>query len=189
MKISQSLTVFLIAFAIAPYSVAQDTPAESCQAAAELAAEGDIDGAIEEASWCLESLQQIKQDKSKAVFPDEINGFVGDPVEANSAMGMQVTSRDYRKDEYTISVTLTGGSGSGMGGLAALAQMGGMMGGGKKIRVQRRTVIDNSDGDEVTFMANLNSGAMLMFESYDADNATVLEFVKAFPIAELDEAQ
>ena len=38
-------------------------------------------------------------------------------------------------------------------------------------------------------MASLNSGAMLAFESYDTDNASVLEFIKAFPIAELDEAQ
>ena len=156
--------------------------------AAELAAEGDIDGAIEEASWCLEGLQQIKQEQSSAVFPDEINGFTGGKLDSNSAMGTQVISRDYTKGGNTISVTLTGGSGKGMGGLAALAQMG-MMGGGKKIRVQRRTVMDNSDGEEVSFMASLNSGAMLAFESYDTDNASVLEFIKAFPIAELDEAQ
>ena len=112
----------------------------------------------------------------------------GGQLDSNSAMGTQVISRDYTKGGNTISVTLTGGSGKGMGGLAALAQMG-MMGGGKKIRVQRRTVMDNSDGEEVSFMASLNSGAMLAFESYDTDNASVLEFIKAFPIAELDEAQ
>jgi hypothetical protein len=188
MKITQSLTIILAALVFAQYSYAQDTPSESCQAAAELAADGDIDGAIEEARWCLEGLEQIKQEQSSAVFPDEINGFTGDTLESNSAMGVQVISRDYRKGENTISVTLTGGSGGGMGGFAALAQMG-MMGGGKKIRVQRRTVLDNSEGSDVSFMASLNSGAMLMFESSDTDNATVLEFIKAFPIAELDEAQ
>lgn len=188
MKTTQLLILFFSALAFSYQSIAQDTPSESCQAAAELAAEGDLDGAIEEASWCLEGLQQIKQEQSSAVFPDEINGFTGGDLESNSAMGMRITSREYNKDGNTISVTLTGGSGEGMGGFAAMAQMG-MMGGGKKIRVQRRTVLDNSDGDDVSFMASLKSGAMLMFESSDADNATVLEFVKAFPIAELDEAQ
>lgn len=188
MKITQSLLLFLAAFAVTQTTLAQDTPSESCQAAAELAADGDIDGAIEEASWCLESLQQIKQEQSSSVFPDEINGFVGDDLESNSAMGMQITSREYTKGDNNISVTLTGGSAGGMGSMAAFAQMG-MMGGGKKIRVQRRTVMDNSDGDDVSFMASLKSGAMLMFESSDTDNATVVEFIKAFPIAELDEAQ
>lgn len=185
MKINQSLILFLVALAFTQYSYAQETPSESCKAAAELADDGDIDGAIEEASWCLESLQQIKQEQTSAVFPDEVNGFDGGELESNSAMGMQVISRDYTKGSNTISVTLTGASGDTMGGFAAIAQMG-MMGGGKKIRVQRRTVMDNSTGDDVSFMASLNSGAMLMFESSDTENATVLEFVKAFPIAELD---
>ena len=188
MNKAQLSTLFLVVLFMAQYSFAQDTPSESCQAAAKLAADGDIDGAIEEASWCLEALRQIKQEQSSAVFPDEVNGFTGGQLDSNSAMGMQVISREYTKNGETISVTLTGGTGNSMGGLAAIAQMG-MMGGGKKIRVQRRTVVDNSDGDEVSFMASLDSGAMLTFESYDADNATVLEFVKAFPIAELDEAQ
>lgn len=186
MKITQSLILFLTALALTQYSHAQDTPSESCQAAAELASKGDIDGAIEEASWCLEGLQQIKQEQNSAVFPDEINGFTGGELESNSAMGMQVISRDYSKSDQTISVTLTGGSGQGMGGLAAIAQMGMM--GGKKIRVQRRTVVDNSDGDDISFMVSLNSGSMLMFESSDLNHDTVLEFVKAFPIADLDES-
>jgi len=188
MKNTRLLAILIITSTFVQPSLAQDTPAETCQAAAKLAKEGDIDGAIEEARWCLEGLEQIKQEQSSAVFPDKINGFTGGELQANSAMGMQVISRDYVKGDQTISVTLTGGSGQGVGGFAALAQMG-MMGGGKKIRVQSRTVVDASQGDSVSFMASLKSGGVLNFESYDADNATVLEFVKAFPIAELDEAQ
>ncbi len=70
---------------------------------------------------------------------------------------------------------------------AAIAQMG-MMETGKKLRIQRRTVNDLSEGSSVEFMVALKSGGMLGIESDNVDHADVLEFAEQFPIAELDDS-
>ena len=51
------------------------------------------------------------------------------------------------------------------------------------------TVMDMSEeGGESQYMVQLKSGGMLMITSNDLDSKQLLPFVKAFPIAELDEA-
>ena len=83
----------------------------------------------------------------------------------------------------------TGAAGAG---LAALAQMGmnlGGAGGGRKLRVQKRTVVDMSDEEgQAQYMVQLKSGGMLTVSSPAVPSEDVLEFVRAFPIVELDEA-
>lgn len=161
----------------------------ACTEAARLIDENDFVGALDEAEWCVESLKQLKQQRTLTVFPDTLNGYVGGELDNQSAMGMSIMEREYTLNGNQINVTLTGGVAGG--GLAALAQLGlGMgSGGGKKMRIQKRTVIDMSkEGAESQYMAQLKSGGMLMISSNDLDAATLLEFVKAFPIAELDEA-
>jgi len=163
--------------------------ATACQEAARLIAEDDLVGALDEAKWCVESLQQLRQQATLTVFPDAVAGFEGGEIDNQSAMGMTIIERRYSSDGNDVSVSLT--TGVAGGGLAALAQLGmGMSAGsGKKIRVQKRTVLDMSDGGgEAQFMVQLKSGGMLTISSSDMSSDELLPFVKEFPIAELDDA-
>ncbi|NND92903.1 MAG: hypothetical protein HKN42_18750 [Granulosicoccus sp.] len=163
--------------------------ATACSEAARLIAEDDLSGALDEAKWCVESLQQLRQNATLTVFPDAVEGYTGGEIDNQSAMGMTIIQRTYSSDGKHVSVSLT--TGMAGGGLAALAQLGMGMGGGggKKIRVQKRTVLDMSDaGGESQYMVQLKSGGMLTISSNDLQADQLLPFVRNFPIAELDEA-
>lgn len=166
---------------------AEDASA-ACTEAARLIGEEDFVGALDEAKWCVESLQQIKQQAMLTVFPDTVESFSGGELDNQSAMGMTILERTYSSDEGDVNVSLT--TGVAGGGLAALAQLGMGMGAGsgKKMRIQKRTVLDMSDGGETQYMVQLKSGGMLNITSNDLNPDALLPFVKAFPIAELDDA-
>ncbi len=180
-------TLLLVSGHAAMAQTAEDA-AMACTEAARLIAEDDLTGALDEAKWCVESLQQLRQQATLTVFPDSVDGYTGGEVDNQSAMGMTIIERTYTKDNSTISVSLT--TGVAGGGLAALAQLGmGRGGTGKKIRVQTRTVLDMSDSNgESQYMVQLKSGGMLTMSSSDLSADQLLPFVREFPIAELDDA-
>ncbi|MBA3562842.1 MAG: hypothetical protein H0W33_02290 [Gammaproteobacteria bacterium] len=181
--------LFLAGFLSLGAANAQEDPKESCDGILELYAEGDVDGALEEARWCVESLEQIKQGEVGDVFAAEVDGWKRESLDQNEAMGIAVTEASYKKGEQAISVSLMGGAGGGgMGFLGGLAEMG-MMSAGNKMRIDKRTAVANSEGNTSTVTVSLESGGALTFQSYDADLDTVVEFAKAFPIAELDDAR
>lgn len=162
--------------------------ATACADAVQMINDEDFDGALEEAKWCVESLQQIKQQAMLAVFPDEVLEFAGGELSNQSAMGMTMLERSYSNAQSEVNVSLT--TGMAGGGLAALAQLGMGMnaGGGKKMRIQKRTVLDLSQPGEGQYMVQLKSGGSLAISSNDLNAEQLLPFVKAFPIANLDEA-
>lgn len=163
----------------------------ACRDAASLLEADDIDGALEEANWCLEGLKQMQKAVTLTLLPDDIDGFVGGEISNQTAMGMTMIERSYTRDGESIEVSLTAGDGAAGGGLAALAQMGLAMGAGagSKMRIQKRTVIDTgAESGEANFLVQLKSGGMLTISSGSVDREQVLAFVKAFPIAELDES-
>ncbi len=180
-------TLLLISGQAVMAQTAEDA-ATACTEAARLIGEDDLTGALDEAKWCVESLQQLRQQATLTVFPDSVDGYAGGEVDNQSAMGMTIIERIYTRDNSTISVSLT--TGVAGGGLAALAQLGmGMGGTGKKIRVQKRTVLDMSDvNGESQYMVQLKSGGMLTMSSSDLSAEQLLPFVREFPIAELDDA-
>ena len=180
-------TLLLVSAQTAMAQTAEDA-ATACTEAARLIGEDDFTGALDEAKWCVESLQQLRQQATLTVFPESVDGYMGSEVNNQSAMGMTIIERTYSKDSSTISVSLT--TGVAGGGLAALAQLGmGMGGTGKKIRVQKRTVLDMSDANgESQYMVQLKSGGMLTVSSSDLSAEQLLPFVREFPIAELDDA-
>lgn len=172
------------------FAQSAEDAAAACMEASKLIEEKDFIGALDEAEWCVEGLRQLKQQQTLSVFPDAVEGFVGGDVDNQSAMGMSIIEREYSLDGRSVSVVYTGGVAGG--GLAALAQLAsgiGAAGGGKKMRVQKRTVIDMSnEGGKAEYMVQFKSGGMLMVSSDELDNEELLEFVKAFPIAELDDS-
>jgi hypothetical protein len=190
-RVAGASALLIMSFAVAAQQQSLDEAAAACMEAADLIGAGDIAAALEEAQWCVESLEQLKQQRTLTLFPDELNGFTGAEVQNQSAMGMNIIERVYENADRKLTVTLT--SGVAGGGLAALAQLGMGLGTaagtGKKIRVQRRTVINMSQpGANSEYMVQLKSGGMLMIKSASLDDEQLLEFVREFPIADLDDA-
>lgn len=177
-------------FAAAPAVFAEDTPADTCTSAADLFKDGDIEGALEEARWCVTQLEQLKQGETSAFFKDEINGFKGGKLDQQQAMGISMIERSYSKDGKIIKVSLSGGaSGAASNAFAALASFGIQSSNGKKVRIQRRTAMISDDGGNVQAVVTLKSGGMLTFESNDLNSDDVTAFAKAFPIADLDDSR
>ncbi len=183
--------VFLIlgATLLSSAALAEDSPEKVCKSAAELYNDGDLEGALEEAKWCVTLLEQEKQAATNQFFKDEINGFVGGELEQQNAMGFMMTNRSYEKDGMLIDVNLSAGSAGGaMQAFSAIAQLGMQSGAGKKMRIQKRTAMASNDGGSATVTITLKSGGMLQFESRDVSLDTVVEFAKAFPVEDLDNA-
>lgn len=190
-RITSQIAVIVASMLFSAVAVAQtaEDASAACTEAARLIDEKDFVGALDEANWCVESLRQLKQQRTLTVFPDSVEGFVGGELDNQSVMGMSIIERSYSLNADQVDVALT--TGVAGGGLAALAQLGMGMGAGsgKKMRIQKRTVVDMSQqGGESQYMVQLKSGGMLMITSDDLEAAQLLTFVKAFPIAELDEA-
>ena len=187
------LTITLVAAAMTLGLPAQaaDDPEKIFKEVIELIQAGDTEGALEEAKWGVERLEQMRQDKVSDVFPDEISKYKGNQLSKSKAMGMMVTERTYRYEGKSVSVSLTEGSSSGgaLSGFGALAQMAGAMGGGRKVRIQRRTGTAMSEGSNNSVNLGLESGGSLMFQSNDLDLDSLIAFAEEFPVAKLDEAR
>lgn len=175
---------------LAPPVYAEESPAETCKAAAELFNEGDVEGALEEARWCVTQLEQLKQNQTATFFTDEILGYKGGELTSQQAMGMSIVERSYNKKGNVIDVSLTGGISSGVNSaFAAIASFGMQSAQGQKIRIQKRTAMVSNDGGTAQVMVTLKSGGMLNFESSNVSSDEVIAFAKAFPVAALDDSR
>lgn len=156
---------------------------------------GNYPKALEELGWIRRDLEKLDFEATLKYFPDELNGFKGDPATTQSALGMTTIERDYKKENLTIKVSLLGRSGSAggaMGGLAALGrfammqqQQGGQ--GQDMFRLDGRTAILNEKGKRADLTVHLESGSVLKFEmKRNGDVGTLREAARAFPIADLD---
>lgn len=163
-------------------ALAEDNAVEGCENAIAAWEDGDTALALEEARWCVEGLEQVKQADVAGQFRDEVMGMQGGPVDSNRAMGMMVIERSYAADGKRIDVSLTrsGGATDPMAGLGALASMG-MMGAGRKVRIAGHTGTFISDGGDVQLMVTPRAGGgFLNFESEDLSEDEVEAFAEAF---------
>ena len=192
LTITAAFSVAGIMSVISSISTAQtvEESAEACSEAARLIKEDKLEEALDEANWCLEGLKQLKQAQTLAVLPDEVNGFVGSEISSNSILGMTTMERSYQQGDTIVQVSMMTVEGEGSGGFAALAAMGMSLGSaGKKHRIQKRTVIDNSTASgKAEFIVQMKSGGMINVSSKTLNPEAVLDFIKAFPIKEVDTA-
>ncbi len=189
-KSNKLMTIFLASIVFVSGVSAEDSPSKTCASAAELFKEGDVEGALEEARWCVTQLEQIKQNQVSSFFKDEINGYAGGKIDQQQAMGISMVERVYKKNSNSIKVSLSGGaSGAANNAFAALASFGMQAAAGKKIRIQRRTANVNEEGGSNQVVITLKSGGMLHFESSNLSSESIIEFAKAFPVADLDDAR
>lgn len=169
-------------------AVADDTT-DSLEEARKLYENGDIAGALREARWAVELLEQQRQAEVTKLFRDEIAGYTGGQLGSQKALGITHTERPYTQDGRTVTVTLTGGSsGAALGGLGALAQLGMGMQQGTKLRIQRRTGVALTEAGVHKIVLTLNSGGVLSFATSTDSPEELREFAEAFPVEALDEA-
>lgn len=169
---------------------AEDSPKEACNKAAALYAESDLDGALEEAKWCVALLEQMQQARTGDFFKDNILGYQGGEIESQNMMGFSTIKREYQKDDSYITVTLSGSSSAnGMDAFSALAQMGMNAAGGKKVRIQKRNAVIITDGSNVQILVTMKKGGTLVFESNELDAEAVQKFAEAFPVEGLDDSR
>ena len=167
--------------------LAEDDPAKLCKQAATLFEEGDLEGALEEAKWCVTQLEQLKQSQTATFFKDNIMGFTGGELTQQSAMGFTMIERLYTKANKEIRVALTGGNSSGaLGAFSALAQFGLQSAGTSKVRIQKRSAVITNENGQLSMMITLKSGAMLGLEADTVSKDELIEFAKAFPVKALD---
>ena len=170
--------------------VAEESPKDACKSAASLYSEGDIEGALEEARWCVSLLEQEQQNLTSKFFLDEIEGYKGGNLDNQNAMGFSLINRTYQKGSKRIEVSLNAGtSGAALQAFSAIAQLGTQFGNGKKIRIQKRTALATNDNGTKTVTVTLRSGGMLHFESSSIEIDALIEFAKAFPVADLDDSK
>jgi hypothetical protein len=176
----------LIAMVLVFFSLpvgAEGDPAVYCKQAAKLYQENDIAGALEEAKWCLESLEQIQQTRKTSRFPEEVAGWTRGKIEQTKAMGFSSIVTKYSKGDRTIKMSYTSGGG-GMG--AVFSQMG--LAGGKKVRLGRYTgtITEQGSRNEVLIGLKMTPG-MLSISTNDASLEALTAFAKAFPVSEIDQ--
>lgn len=161
-----------------------ETPDVYCSAAAELYADGDIEGAVEEAKWCLESMEQILQTRKAEAFAEDVGGWKRSKISQQKVMGFATIETSYTKEGKTISVNYN----SGGGGMAAMFSQMAMTQAGQKLRIQRYTAIVTDEGNRTEIIIGLKqSGGMLNLSSSDATQDEVVDFAKQFPIKAVDQ--
>lgn len=167
---------------------AEESPKESCNNASTLYTEGDLEGALEEARWCVKQMEQEKQNNTAQYFKDSINGYAGGELSQQQMMGITVIERKYTKGSVSINVGLSGGASGAMAG-AFSAMLGMQQGQGKAIRIQRRSANDVGSNGRTDIQVTLKSGGILSFKSRGAGRDEVVAFAKAFPVADLDDSR
>ena len=103
----------------------------------------------------------------------------GEAFSSQNALGINSIEREYKGNGKSVSISLTGGAGSGdanpFGGFAALAKMGQMMGatqpGNENFRIDGKTanLVTNQGSDTKELSIFLDSGSMLVLKSTDAE--------------------
>ncbi len=180
----------ILSLSSASMAYAEETPSDICKSAAQLFEEGDIEGALEEARWCVTQLEQLKQGQTAGFFKDEVAGYSGGELNSQQTMGMSILERNYTKDGAIISVSMSGGAaGNAMNSLlGSIASMGMQSTAGKKIRIQRRTAMLTDDNGSAQIVVTLKSGGILTFSSDSVSGDDLLAFAEKFPVADLDDS-
>jgi hypothetical protein len=172
-------------------ALSQEKPEDSCGKIMEYYKAGDLEGATEEAQWCLEALQAVKQGRAGEFFKADVAGWKRGELQQNNALGFAMTEAPYSKGDKSLTVSLMGSAGgaNSLGGfLGGLAQAG-IGAAGQRSRIQGHTAVAMSESGSNQLMITLESGGSLNIASSDASMDEVKAFAEAFPITELDESR
>ena len=195
MKIEKVLCLALIALnvlLVPAYARAEDLNA-ILKRVNDYIAQENFPKALEELTWAEKEVQKMNTQKLGKVLPGEVQGFVGDPVKSQSAMGFTSIERNYKKGNQTIALSIAGtssGPGGAGAGLAGLARMGMMMGaqeGTDTFRLDGKVATIKTEGSYPEITVALDSGSILSIKGTNAvDQATLKTFAEAFKISDID---
>lgn len=167
-------------------AVAEDDPVAACRQAAKLYESADLSGAVEEAKWCLERLEQLQQAQKAEKFLPEVAGWKRGELNQQKAMGFSNMEVQYTRDAKSINVSYTGGGGGGMA--AMFSQMGLAATGAKKIRLGHYAGTVVEQGTQIQILIGLKmTPGMITLSSNDATLEELTEFASALPVAEIDQ--
>ncbi len=186
MKSFLSLCLFCtLMFSLAPIAQAENT-SELLEEAIGLLKQENYTEAREVIAIALDQVDHRLLDTTAAIFPETVGEFTRGEVNAQKAMGMDITECTYRDEKGNeLDVRLMGGADGMFGGLAAF---GASFGGGQKVRIQGRSgSLMDSEG-EVTLSLKLKNGKSLLFISRMIDSDGVNSFGEEFPVVEVDES-
>lgn len=158
----------------------------------EYIAQENFPKALEELSWAEKEVQKMNMTKLGKVLPADVQGFTGQPVSTQSAMGFSTIEREYKKGTQQITLSIAGaaGAGSPAGGLAGLARMGMLMGaeqGSETFRLDGKTATLKTDEGSPEITVALDSGSILSLKAGSGVDQTVLKsFAEAIKVSEID---
>ncbi|MES9941863.1 MAG: hypothetical protein ABW104_05780 [Candidatus Thiodiazotropha sp. 6PLUC2] len=179
-----TMLITVLALTAPVSAMAEGDPAAYCSQAAKLYQENDIQGAVEEAKWCLESLEQIQQSQKGDRFAKQVAGWTRGELSKQKAMGMSMIETEYTKGQKYIKVSYN----SGVGGMGAMFSQMGLAGGGKKIRLGQYTglVLEEGRNNEIMIGLKMTQG-MVNLSSDTASLDELTAFAKAFPVKDIDQ--
>ncbi len=145
-------------------------------------AEKNYSKAIEELGWARKELEKLNSQRLQTFFPEQLGDYKGGKIEMSGAMGFTNIERTYSNAGSSVTVSLTGQSGSGgagLGNLAALGKMAAMFGqqaGQDTLRINGRTAMLNkmegSSSADLTIF--LDAGSVLKLEDQNNKDASTL---------------
>ena len=186
MKKKHPSIVALALIAVSLPATADEDPVAACKQAANLYESGDLAGAVEEAKWCLESLEQIQQSQKADKFAEDVAGWQRGELNQQKVMGFSNIEVQYTRDGKVIDVNYTGGGGGGMA--AMFSQMGMAAGGAKKIRLGRYAGMVMEQGSQLQILIGLKmTPGMITLSSSSATLDELTAFAGALPLAEIDQ--
>ena len=186
------LLVLILSILSASTAVAEDLNKIFAKVNEYVAAE-NYSKAIKELEWAKKELEKLNGGKLGKMLPDTLVGFRGGKLERSSALGFNNLERKYSKDKQSFTISITGGSGSaGLGGLAALGQMGALMGsqpGVDTFRLDGKTANLDTNGRNPVLTVFLESGSILKLESrgINDEGKTIKSAAEAIKIGSLDQ--
>ncbi len=146
--------------------------------------------AIEELAWANKELEKLHNKKLATLLPDEIEGYQGQKIEQQSAIGISSISRKYKKDGDQIELNIAGGGKGGMAGIGKMAAMfGGNQPGVETFRLDGLTANLNTSSRRPELTVFLESGSILSLKKRkkgEDPEETLKSFAKALKIGELD---
>ena len=170
---------------------AQETPEASCGKILQYYSDGDVEGALEEARWCVQALELASQQQDSAFFRTEIGGWQRTSLSQNNALGFAVTEAGYAKEDKILTASLMGAAGgaNSLGGLFGAIAQAGIAAAGTRMRIQQHAAVATNDAGNAQLMITLESGGQLQIASSSASLEEVIAFAEQFPITELDESR
>lgn len=157
----------------------------------ELIASKNYPKAMDELGWAKKEIEKLHQTRLGELLPADVNGFKGGETTFQTALGFTNIERMYEGAGKSVKLSIAGGGGAGLGGLAGLAQMGMMFGGSQpgmdQFRIDGKTATLNTTSGTPEVSIILDSGSILTLTSQEGVDAPSLKkFAEGFKFGEID---